>query len=189
MSFMDDLVSQVEAVSPKVDITKAGLVTYYKTQYERLGKDGWKQKLASDLEPIAGMKPKNLLRRFDPSRINNEPKTKREKSQYQALADLIGLEAGRIPPKHGYVVSFDGEILISSKCYPKHFKDLRITGDEAIDLANDPEDYLIIFREYFDGADLAEDFCGDPTISISAGEAPKAEKKSNEFGKRASWMK
>ena len=171
MDFLESLVSQIEALSPEIEITKAGLATYYQNQYGGLGKGGWKNRLTHDLADITGMKQKSLEKRFDPSRLNNVPRTQREKDQYKELADQIGLEAGRIPPKNGFLVSFDGEIKISNKCFPRHFSDLLIEGEDAVDLANDPTNFLLIFTEYFQGEEIAEDVCGQPEISITpAGE-------------------
>lgn len=194
MSFIDSLVSQVEAISPKMDINKAGIVTYYRHQYEKLGRGGWKDHLVKDLAEITGMKPTSLKRRFDPDRLDRVPKTSREKSQYQELAEFLGLEEGRIPPKHGYLVSFDGEIKISNACYPKQFTNLLISGEDAIELANNPDDFMIIFTEYFQGEPLAEDFCGDPTITITAAPAGQGQMHfqhdmNNRGNKVASWFK
>jgi hypothetical protein len=88
MSAMDEL---IKAVNEKSNVTyrtsKEELVAYYQKQYPGTGKGGWKQHLVADLAKQTGMKPKNLERRFDPSRLHSQEK--RNAGQYKKLGEQL----------------------------------------------------------------------------------------------------
>ena len=100
--------------------TKADLIAYYKETYQGRGQLGWRQHLVQDLARQTGMKPKNLERRFDPSRIDKRP-NKRQQEQY---ADLGKQLPQKKTPKDtrgkAARVSFSGEV-----CYPSGGKGSR----------------------------------------------------------------
>lgn len=160
MAVEDDIMAQIASLERTLT-TKADLIDYYRSHYPSRGADSWKQQLSRDLAELAGMKAKNVERRFDPSRINNIPRTTREKNQYIEL----GKQIGPVFPEHGLLIDFDGEIQISGQCFPRSFGNLFIDADEAAELAA-TGDFHIIMEEYFQGQDIAEDLCGDPQITI-----------------------
>lgn len=93
--------------------TKAELIAYYKETYQGRGKEGWKQHLVSDLARTTGMKPKNLERRFDPSRIDKRPNA-RQQEQYRELGrELPQKKTPKDTRGKAARVSFSGEV-----CYP-----------------------------------------------------------------------
>lgn len=125
-----DLLDQVWEVSNRYE-TKAEIVAYYQANYPGRGAESWKQHLVHDLAAITGMKPKNLERRFDPSRLHNVPRTAREKEQYVEL----GLQLPPIsPPENGYHIY--GEVFVKfsdGECEPRDV-DEYITGEDAEEL-------------------------------------------------------
>lgn len=162
MAVEDTIMAQIADLS-KMLTTKAEIVEYYQSRFPGRGADSWKQHLVQDLAANTGMKAKNLERRFDPSRLNNVPRTKREKEQYVELGEQIG----PIPPENGLLVSFHGEIRISKDCFYREFDDLFLDAEEAQELA-ETGDIHIVLTEYFQGQDIAEDLCGEPQITITA---------------------
>lgn len=118
---------QVMAVSHQPQ-TKAEIIEYYRETYKGRGKEGWKQKLVNDLASITGIKPKNLERRFDPSRINNIEK--RNASQYKQLGDTLP----PIPPDGGYHIYGVIWVKYSEECEEREI-DEYITGKAARRLA------------------------------------------------------
>ena len=191
MDLADSIRAQTQEHSRMLG-TKAELVGHYRDTY---GERGWKQKIVKDLVPITGMNAKNLERRFDPgtkggeNRLDRAPRTKREKEQYKELGELIG----PIPPKNGYSVTWHGEVRISNQCWPKSFGPLLIQGKDAAQLAA-TGDAFIILRFYFQGLDMAEGWCGSPTVTITEAHAgqgqrhfqhgPQGSKFASVFGKR-----
>jgi hypothetical protein len=150
--------------------TKADLVEYFRANYPARAtrtQPSWRQAIVAHLAANTGMKPKNLARRFDPSRLHNVPRTRREKEQYEAL----GKQIGPVAPA-AYSVDFVGEVRISGECVNIHFSSLLITGEEAEHL-NRTGDIYIIMRAYFQGLDMVEsvDGCGEPHILITAADA------------------
>lgn len=159
----EDLIMEQIAALTRTLTTKGDVIEYYQSRYPGRGADGWKQRLSHDLAGITGMKAKNVERRFDPSRISNVPRTAREKGQYVELGEQIG----PVMPENGLLVDFAGEIKISSKCEYREFNSLFLDAEEAEELAA-TGDFHIILEKYFQGQDIAEDLCGDPSISIRA---------------------
>jgi hypothetical protein len=93
--------------------TKNELISYYQETYQGRGQAGWKQHLVQDLARTTGMKPKNLERRFDPSRIDKRP-NKRQQAQYQELGKQLPQKKTPKDTKGKRArVSFSGEV-----CYP-----------------------------------------------------------------------
>lgn len=162
MAAEDIILEQIAALTRTLS-TKSDIVEYYQSRYPGRGADGWKQRLSHDLADITGMKAKNIERRFDPSRINNIPRRASEKGQYTELGEQIG----PVMPENGLVVDFDGEIKISGQCFPRKFGNLFLDAEEAEELAA-TGDFHIILQEYFQGQDIAEGLCGDPSITIRA---------------------
>ena len=166
MPFEAEFIDGVLASSTPITLsTKADLVAYYQEQYPR----SWGAQLSRDLAAITGGNPRNIARRFNPDRVHSQPKPgSAQAAEYELLGEQIG-PIGYIAPEEGYELTFVGEIAISRKCYPRSF--IRtITGDDAQALADAAfagmADYMALFREYFDGEDVAEGFCGDPEIII-----------------------
>lgn len=158
----ENLTRQVEAAShPAYLKSKSEIVEYYRDTYGK----GWKQKIVHDLSDITGLKPKNLERRFDPSRLNVVPRTAKAKAEYEALGKTLGVQHYE-PPPGGYTVFFDMLIRISKDCYPRS-KTMHVTGADAYLLANDPS-FASLFLIYFGDQDTGEDYCGDPVVSITA---------------------
>jgi len=120
------LIDGVRAKSPPIypmvyPQTKAEVVQHYQQTYGK----SWRTHLQGDLSPFTTSKsgkpmtPKNLARRFDPSRLHNVPRTKKEKAQYEALGktlkptpDTSKPPTYRYPPG-GMKINFRGEIKIS----------------------------------------------------------------------------
>lgn len=165
MPFEMEFVEQVLAAStPRFATTKSEVVAYFQEQHPR----GWRKPLVAALAPITGMTEKNLQRRFDPSRLGNQPKRKAEQEQYKELGRQIG-PIGFEAPEGGFEVTFVGQIRISNQCYPRSFIK-RVSGADAQALVeaaqNDEADFMTMFRAYFDGDDVAEGYCADPEIII-----------------------
>lgn len=160
MSLLDSMKEQISA-SNRMLGTKDELVDYFRAKYPSRGSGSWRKQIVGRLAQNTGMKAKNLERRFDPSRLNNVPRTKRERDQYKELGEQIG----PVPPKNGYSVTWHGEIRISNVCWPRAFGPMLIAGEDAERLAA-TGDVFIIFRVYFQGQDLADGWCGSPSITI-----------------------
>lgn len=156
-----DLEDQVhDASTPIYADTKAALIEYYQQNFP----NRWQRQLSEDLAPLAGISARSIARRFNPDRIDR-PGTALEQLQYQELGQEIG-PVEYEPPEGGFEVTFVGEIAISRKCYPRAFT-IYITGDDAIEFANDP-DIMDVFYEYFEGEAIAEGYCGSPEIDVRA---------------------
>lgn len=121
------LYSEVRAASQYRE-TKAEVVEYYRETYKGRGKESWKQHLVSDLSRITGIKPKNLERRFDPSRISNPEK--RNADQYRQLGEQLP----PIAPDGGYHVYGVIWVKYSEDCEERDV-DEYITGKAAERLA------------------------------------------------------
>lgn len=165
MSLFDDVQAQVQTHTRQLE-TKGQLVEYFRATYPARGSGSWRKQIVGKLAAITGMKPKNLERRFDPSRLNNVPRSAREKEQYKELGRLIG----PVPPQHGYSVTWHGEIRISNACWPRSFGPLLIQGKEAAHLTATGDPFIIL-RAYFQGLDMAEGWCGSPTVTIAPAHA------------------
>lgn len=70
--------------------SKEDAINYYKETYKSRGKEGWKQHIVRDLAAQTGIKPKNLERRFDPSRINMPEK--KNAGQYKELGAQLPMK-------------------------------------------------------------------------------------------------
>jgi hypothetical protein len=135
----DDIMAQIAGLS-RLLTTKQELVEYYQKTYTGRGSEGWRQHIQHELAELTGKKEKNLSRRFDPSRLNNVPRTKREKEEYVKLGEKVG----PVLPENGLVVDFDGEIKISTKCYPRKFSSLYIDPESAQELAETGDFHIIM---------------------------------------------
>lgn len=164
-SFFDadnNIMDQVREISPALPPpqTKAEIIEYYQETYG----DRWRVRLVGDLAPIAGIKEKNLRRRFDPDRINNVPRRKSEQQEYKTLGD-------QLPPRYeypsGYEVTFKGQIRISKKCYFRAFT-ITIGSTEGVKDFTENPSILTILDIYFEGDNIAEGLCDDPEIVITA---------------------
>lgn len=111
--------------------TKKELVKHYKETYPK----NWNKTLSSDLSEMTGKKIDSIRRRFQPSRINNPGKGK-EIEEYKQLGRKIG-PIDIKPPKNGYRVIFQGDILFSD-CEYREF-DIDVVGVAAEELARHPE--------------------------------------------------
>lgn len=120
------LLEQIYAVSPRRE-TKSEIIDYYRETYRGRGQTGWKQRLVNDLSGITGMKPKNLERRFDPSRIGNVPRTRREREQYEELGDMLP----PMPPEGGYYIHGIVWVRYADDPCEGREVDEYITGDQA----------------------------------------------------------
>jgi hypothetical protein len=143
---MADILEQVYAVSiPRT--TKDEVIQGYLEKYEgRTGKGGWKQAIVHRLAEMTGLKPKNLERRFDPSRIDR-PEA-RNAAQYEEL----GKELPPMVPEEGYhifgVVWVKGS---DGNCEEREV-DEYIVGSEARDLLKMSSDAMLeaVVHHYFD---------------------------------------
>ncbi len=137
--------------------TKAEIVQRYQQDYGK----SWRTHLQSDLSPFTTSKsgnpmtPKNLARRFDPSRLHNVPKTKKEKAQYEALGRTLKPTPDTSkPPKYRYppdgmTIGFIGQVKISRKWKSQSFS---IHADE----------YGLRFYDYASGEEHAAEFLARP---------------------------
>ncbi len=197
MPFQQEIINQVIAAStPIYASTKAEVVDYYRKEYPR----GWQAALSRDLADLTGGNARNINRRFNPDRINQSPRPGSKQAQeYQDLGQQLELTIGYKPPDDGVEITFQGEIKISKKCYPRSFI-ITIPGEATDnddlaqlldDAANGIASYDIIFKEYFDGDEVAEGFCGNPDIVIQPvgaqtviSPAPSRHKSRTAFAKR-----
>lgn len=105
--------------------TKGELIAYYKETYQGRGKEGWKQHLVNDLARTTGMKPKNLERRFDPSRIDKRPNA-RQQEQYKELGrELPQKKTPKETRGKAARLSFSGEVCYPSSGHGKKRQDCR----------------------------------------------------------------
>ncbi len=165
MSFYDNVEDQVRDISPaEYPETREELIHRYKEEYG----NGWNRALARDLVPLiqsTGLKPpseKSLMRRFQGARLTGNV-SDTHKAEYEALGKT--LKPTYTPPENGYVVTFEGEILISDKCVWRSFTTY-VTGENAEHFAatGDPSDF---FGNYFgDGEDISSGVCQEPYITI-----------------------
>lgn len=107
--------------------TKAEVIDYYRQTYKGRGQKGWRQHLVQRLSEITGLKPKNLERRLDPSRINNPEK--RNADQYKQL----GEELPPMPPDNGFHVSGVIWVRYSEEC-EERYPDYDLTYEESVQL-------------------------------------------------------
>lgn len=163
--------------------TKGEVVSRYQQEYGK----GWKQKLVHDLSPLTmnkkgePMKPKNLERRFDPSRLNNVPRTKKEKGQYEALGKMLKPTPDtskkpmyRYPPE-GLKISFYGQIKVSNWKPAAFtifadkgglgFDDFQSGSQAAADFLANPNGWDVMYA-YFLGGDDVEDYAGTFTVTL-----------------------
>src|SRR5579885_3396194 len=119
MPFQQDIVNQVLAAStPIYASTKAEVIDYYRKEYPR----GWQAALSRDLADLTGGNARNINRRFNPDRINQSPPPGSKQAQeYQDLGQQLELTIGYKPPEDGVEITFQGEIKLSKKCYPRSF--------------------------------------------------------------------
>lgn len=174
---MADLSEQLSAKAPvKYRSTKAEIIQYYQQEYPSRGKEGWRKHLENDLGAFTGMKPKNLARRFDPSRRNNPEK--RNTKQYEDFGKTLP-PMPRDWPEGGINVRFRGRIKISNKWYPStglrefdvHFDHTGgyyqgqqgTSSEQAETFLVTGDEYLVILT-YFLGDDIFEDWEGTFTI-------------------------
>lgn len=142
--FQERLQDKIDALStPIYRSSKAEIVDYYKDTY---GAKGWKQALVKDLSPIAGIKPKNLERRFDPSRLNNVER--RNAGQYAALGKKLPPKAKRLP------TNIHIKVKGQSDPSPKSKRKGKSTGESARERT---------FETDFKGME-AFDYMQDPTM-------------------------
>lgn len=134
--------------------TKAEIIEHYRATYPARGHGSWKSRLVNDLAAITGMKPKNLERRFDPSRIEHVPRTAREKDQYKELGEQIAPKA----PAGGFHITGTVHIRYSSDCEEREI-DETVAGEDAQGLVD------MAF------ADLAE----QAIVNIYQGDTPAGE--------------
>lgn len=112
--------------------SKQELVQHYQQTYLK----GWKQQLVKDLAAQTGIKPKNLERRFDPSRLNAKTSAKNA-AQYKALGE-------KFPPiktlKNDQItVTIKGHQGVRERTWSTTF-----TGPDAYAFANNPN-----YRDFF----------------------------------------
>jgi hypothetical protein len=172
-----DLSEQLNAQAPvRYRSTKAEIIKYYQEEYPSRGKDGWRKHLVGDLASFTGMKPKNLERRFDPSRRGNPEK--RNTKQYEEFGKTLPPMPREWPP-NGINVHFRGRIKISRKWYPSvglkkfdvHFDHTGgyylgqqgTSSEEAEVFLRTGSEYAVILT-YFLGDDIFEDWEGEFTI-------------------------
>jgi hypothetical protein len=158
--------------------TKAEVVQRYQQDYGK----SWRTHLQSELSPFTTSKsgkpmtPKNLARRFDPSRLSNVPRTAKEKGQYEALGktlkptpDTSKRPKYRYPPG-GMKISFNGSIKISRKWKPASFTifadenglgfdEYRSSPEHAADFLANPNGWDVMWA-YFLGSQDVEDYDG-----------------------------
>jgi coenzyme F420-reducing hydrogenase alpha subunit len=162
VSNLDELREQIESIMepPEFMTTKAEIVAYYQQEYGKR----WRIELErGPLSEISGLKPKNLARRFDPSRLNNVPRTRREKEQYEKLGKLLPPKKEKRPPKNGFRVRVKGRLNPSPKRKGEKAREREFSaefeGMNAYDFGLDPS-LEAFFEEYgIDGnlADLLDD--------------------------------
>jgi len=163
----------LEAYRPVYPTTKAQVIEGYQKKYEgKLGRGGWKQALTHDLSPIAGIKPKNLEKRFDAGpkgRINNpEPKNK---AQYVELGRKLP-PIGFIPPS-SFTVTFMLDIKISNNC--GHIRGpytVHIGGKDAEEFAKHPTFEMVMAYYFADGGppdyeNPVENICAVIQLTVS----------------------
>jgi len=166
--------------------TKGDIVSRYQQEYGK----GWKQKLVHDLSPLTmnkkgePMKPKNLERRFDPSRLSNVPRTKKEKGQYEALGKMLKPtpDTSKPPtykyPPGGLNINFRGRIKVSREWSRRDsdftihadatglgFGDFRSSPEHAADFLANPSGWDVMWA-YFLGETNVEDYTGTFTVTL-----------------------
>lgn len=92
-----------KATTPRYLSGKAEIVEHYRDTYGK----GWKQTLVRDLSAVTGIKPKSLERRFDPSRLDVQPRTAKAKAEYQQLGQTLS-PVGRDLKGKGITLTFSG---------------------------------------------------------------------------------
>jgi hypothetical protein len=141
--------------------SKEQVVDYYKDTFGR----GWKQKLVHDLAPIAGVKPKNLERRFDPSRLHSPEK--KNTGQYSSLGkQLPPIRRELKPGQNSITITVRGNMHQGPKggMEPITAK-ATFSGNDAIMFINDPS-YEDIYDDYGLDGDLHVD--GDYEIAVAS---------------------
>lgn len=164
------IIDQVLQVSP-ARTTKADVIAGYRELYKGRGADGWKQHIVRDLASLTGMKPKNLERRFDPSRIGNVPRRASEKQEYETLGQQLPPRV----PDGGYHITGVVYVKFSDGECEERDVDETITGSDAralLAMALDQADevaYQAIVNHY-----MKEDMDTDePTASIGSCQEPR----------------
>lgn len=159
MSAMDELIN---AVNEKSNVTyrnsKEELVAFYQKQYPGTGKGGWKQHLVADLAKQTGMKPKNLERRFDPSRLHNQEK--RNAGQYKKLGEQLP-PVSRSPKGNSITVTVEGQQDNGRGGTRDRTITVTFTGPDAYSFVNNPN-FGDIWDEY--GFDFDEEEDGDYSL-------------------------
>jgi hypothetical protein len=153
-----ELREQVNAASDERYMSgKHEIVDHYQDTYGK----AWKQQIVKDLAPITGIKPKNLERRFDPSRLQQVPRTAKAKEEYAALGRRLPPQ--KTPPSGGYKVTGKGQLKISEGStkkrgsrprnrYEKFSFTINISGAEAQELLQNPN-FDTVFLGYFENHD------------------------------------
>lgn len=162
MSKQDLLQAAINSATNAVYMTsKEQVVDYYRDTYGRV----WKQKLVHDLAPIANMKPKNLERRFDPSRIHNEEK--RNAEQYKTLGQQLPpirreLKAGQT----SITITVKGDMHQGPRGGTEPLApNATFSGSDAFTFINSPN-FDDIYEDYGMDADLLND--GDYVLDVGS---------------------
>ena len=116
-----------------------------------------------DLAAQTGMKPKNLERRFDPSRLDNVPRTKREQEQYKQLAREKTPPVSRTLKKDSASFAITGNFPngrggTRHRTIGTQGKKITLSGTDLYAWVNNP-DFETLFTEYFgddDGGSAGE---------------------------------
>ncbi len=150
MSYDKTLQNAIDKASvPQYLSTKGEIVSYYQDKYPGRGAAGWKQHLVQDLAAITGLKPKNLERRFDPSRLN-KPAGKAAKD-YAQLGQQIG-PIGKKPPGKGYQIYWVLGLHISKSRNEVRSQTQTVFGPDAYAFANGQASFKPLLDQYFNGA-------------------------------------